>query len=73
MNEVQEQLDDIQDRLLCIADELADLGMSAIQSAIDEDGANAKRPEIEKRLTRARTAVDKAAAIVGHRPESTTL
>ena len=70
---MQEQLDDIQDRLLCIADELADLGMSAIQSAIDEDGANAKRPEIEKRLTRARRAVDKAAAIGVHRPESTTL
>lgn len=73
MNEVQEQLDDIRDRLLGIADELADLGMSAIQLAIDQEGTKAQRPEIEKRLTRARRSVDKAAAIVGYRPESTTL
>ena len=44
-----------------------------LQTAIDEDGVNAKRPEAEKRLSRARRAVDKAAAIIGQTPESTTL
>tara|TARA_Y100001936_G_C15926073_1_gene586751 strand:+ start:168 stop:389 length:222 start_codon:yes stop_codon:yes gene_type:complete len=73
MNEVEEQLEDLRDRLIVIADELADLGLAAIQSAINEDGARAQRPEIEKRVTRARRSVEKAAAIIDQRPESTTL
>ena len=47
--------------------------MSALQEAIDSDGAEAKRPELEKRLSRARRAVEKATAILGQGPESTVI
>ena len=73
MIDVHDDLEDIRTRLISISEELADLGIAALHAAIDEDGANAKRPEVEKRLSRARRAVDKAAAIVGQSPESTTL
>ena len=73
MVDVQDRLEDIRARLVSISEELADLGIAALQSAIDEDGVDAKRPEVEKRLSRARRAVDKAAAIIGQTPESTTL
>ncbi|MFL2986696.1 MAG: hypothetical protein ACJZ57_05565 [Candidatus Poriferisodalaceae bacterium] len=70
---MQERLEDIRTRLVSISEELGDLGIAALQTAIDEDGVNAKRPESEKRLSRARRAIDKAAAIIGQTPESTTL
>ena len=73
MVDVQDRLEDIRARLVSISEELADLGIAALQTAIDEDGVNAKRPETEKRLSRARRAVDKAAAISGQTPASTTL
>ncbi|PDH69092.1 MAG: hypothetical protein CNE88_03610 [Acidimicrobiales bacterium MED-G01] len=73
MVDVQERLEDIRTRLVSISEELGDLGIAALQTAIDEDGVNAKRPESEKRLSRARRAIDKAAAIIGQTPESTTL
>ena len=47
--------------------------MSVLQEAIDSDGAEAKRPELEKRLSRARRAVEKATAILGQGPESTVI
>ncbi|RZP35656.1 MAG: hypothetical protein EVA19_08695 [Acidimicrobiales bacterium] len=70
---MQDRLEDISARLVSISEELGDLGIAVLQTAIDEDGVNAKRPETEKRLSRARRAVDKAAAIIGQTPESTTL
>ena len=73
MVDVQDRLEDIRARLVSISEELAALGIAALQTAIDEDGVNAKRPEAAKRLSRARRAVDKAAAIIGQPPESTTL
>ncbi len=73
MVDVQDRLEDIRTRLVSISEELADLGIAALQTAIDEDGVNAKRPDSEKRLSRARRAVDKAAAIIGQTPESTVL
>ena len=73
MSDVEQQLEDLRERLIAIAEELADLGIAAIQSAIDEDGVQAQRPEIEKRVTRARRSGEKAAAIIGQQPESTTI
>ena len=73
MFDVEEELEDIRSRLSAISEELAGLGISTLQAAIDADGGDAKRPELEKRLSRARRAVDKAAAIVGQTPESTLI
>ena len=48
----------IQEKLRAISDEIADLAMSDIRSSIEE-GHN-KTSDIEKRLTRARRAIEKA-------------
>ena len=53
---------DIRARLLGIADELADLAMERLRESIDAGGD--ELPVDEKRLTRARRAVEKAAAIL---------
>ncbi len=52
------ELDDVRSRLEGIAEELADMALSVLRDAVDQ-GAD-KRPDLEKRLTRARTAVEKA-------------
>ncbi len=48
----------IQEKLRVISDEIADLAMSDIRTSIEE-GHN-KTSDIEKRLTRARRAIEKA-------------
>lgn len=70
---MDEDLEDIRLRLDAISDELASIGISVLQAALDADGGDAKRPELEKRLSRARRAVDKAVAIIGQGPESTLI
>jgi predicted PP-loop superfamily ATPase len=69
---VEEKLEDIKNRLEQISEELGDIGMEALREALQAE-VTATRPEIEKRLTRARRAVDKAAAIVSGGPQSTVL
>jgi len=48
----------IQEKLRAISDEIADLAISDIRNSIEE-GHN-KTSDIEKRLTRARRAIEKA-------------
>jgi hypothetical protein len=55
-------LDDIRHRLESIAEELSDMALDVLREAVDQ-GAE-KRPDLEKRLTRARTAVEKAANLL---------
>ncbi len=56
------ELDDIRARLEGIAEELADLAMDRLRESIDGGGS---RPAVdERRLTRARRAVEKAAAVL---------
>jgi hypothetical protein len=50
--------DDIRRRLEAIADELAELAMARLRDSIDAGGT--ELPVDEKRLTRARRAVEKA-------------
>ncbi len=58
----------IQARLEAISEELADLALETLRQAVEgDDGASAE----ERRLTRARRAVDKAAAILAG-PEATS-
>lgn len=56
-------VDDIRSRLQAIAEELADLAIDLLREAVEE-GAGA-RPELEKRVTRARGAVEKAVSLLG--------
>ncbi len=69
---MEEKLEEIKGRLENISEELADIGMEALREALDAQEAT-QRPEIEKRLTRARRAVDKATAIISGGPESTVI
>jgi len=56
------EFDDIRQRLEAISDELADLAMQRLRDSIDAGGT--ELPVDERRLTRARRAVEKAAAIL---------
>ena len=55
-------LEDIRNRLEAIAEELADLAIIRLRESIDAGGS--ELPVDEKRLTRARRAVEKAVAIL---------
>jgi hypothetical protein len=54
-------VDDIRNRLEAIAEELADLALDALRQAVE---SGATKSETERRLTRARTAVYKAARLL---------
>ena len=56
------EFDDIRQRLEAIYEELADLAIQRLRESIDAGGH--ELPVDEKRLTRARRAVDKAASIL---------
>ena len=56
------EFEDIRDRLQTISDELADLAIGRLRDSIDAGGT--ELPVDERRLTRARRAVEKARAIL---------
>lgn len=56
------EFQDIRERLQGIAEELADLALERLRESIDAGGT--ELPVDERRLTRARRAVEKAAAIL---------
>jgi hypothetical protein len=56
------EFQEIRARLRAIAEELADLGMQRLRESIDAGGT--ELPVDERRLARARRAVEKAAAIL---------
>ena len=56
------EFDEIRERLEVIAEELADLAITRLRDSIDAGGT--ELPVDERRLTRARRAVEKAAAIL---------
>lgn len=61
---MNEKLDAISDQLRVISEDLADIAIEALREAIDDKDFSGKRPEVEKRVSRARRAVDKAAGIL---------
>ena len=56
------EFQDIRDRLNAIAEELRDLAIERLRQSIDAGGS--ELPVDERRLSRARRAVEKAAAIL---------
>jgi hypothetical protein len=56
------EFDEIRQRLEAISDELADLAIQRLRESIDAGGT--ELPVDERRLTRARRAVDKAANLL---------
>ncbi len=60
-----EELEGIADRLDDIDEQLAELAMAALREAIE---AGEGKPELERRITRARRAVEKAATLLRAEP-----
>ena len=56
------EFDDVRRRLQAISEELADLAIERLRESIDEGGK--ELPVDERRLTRARRAVEKAIGIL---------
>jgi hypothetical protein len=56
-------LDDLADRLDAIAEELADLALDRLRTALEDEGAEAAAAE-ERRLTKARRRIAEAATIL---------
>lgn len=61
---MQDELDQLADCLDDLAEQLADLGMNALRAAIEDSEGDGSRPEIEKRISRARRGVAKAAVVL---------
>jgi len=59
------EFDDIRTRLEAISEELADLALARLRESIDNGGT--ELPVDERRLTRARRAVEKAIGILDER------
>ncbi|MDH3303264.1 MAG: hypothetical protein OES24_22395 [Acidimicrobiia bacterium] len=59
---MEQQLEDLHQRLAAISEELGDLSMTVLRDALD-DGAD-RRPPLDKVLSRVRRSVDKAAALI---------
>ena len=57
--------EELRERLEDIGEALADLAMDALRSALEDGDADAK--DRERRLTRARRSVEKAAALLSER------
>ncbi len=58
---------DIHLRLTSIAEELTDVSVDILREAVE--AGEGKRPEIDKRLSQARRAIEKAARALEPRPE----
>ncbi len=64
------EFQEIRERLAAIAEELSDLAIERLRESIDAGGT--ELPVDERRLTRARRAVEKAAAILAEPDDGAT-
>lgn len=62
------EIGDLRDRLEVIAEELADLALDRLREAVSAGAKTA--PAEERRLTRARRAVEKAVALLADDPSA---
>ncbi len=59
---------ELQARLVSISDELAEMALTVLRDAIEH--GETTRPAAERRLTRARAAIDKAVHLLDEQPAS---
>ena len=59
---MHQQIADIQSRLDGIVEELTDVSVQVLREAVE--AGETRRPEIDKRLTRARRAIERAARLL---------
>jgi hypothetical protein len=70
---IEDDLEAIASRLDDLAEQLSDLAISTLREALDDEDGDGKRPEVEKRITKARRSLDKAAALLRSDPTSTLI
>jgi hypothetical protein len=56
------ELEEIREQLAGLGERLASLGIEALREAID--AGETKRPDLERRITRARHAIERASSIL---------
>lgn len=61
-------VEELRERLSAIAEELADLALERLRAAVDDGAATPEAAAEERRLTRARRAVEKAVAVLSEAP-----
>lgn len=67
---MSDRVDDVRERLQAVADDLADLALDRLREAAAGDGDAGRLAAEERRLTRARRAVDKAIAVLSEGGEA---
>ena len=72
-DEIEDDLASIADRLDDVAEQLADVAMSALRAALEDEDHDGSRPEVEKRISKARRSVEKAAQLLRGGPSSTLI
>ena len=70
---LDDDLDEVADRLDDIAEQLSDLGISALRAALEDSAGDGRRPEVEKRIAKARRSVERAAQLLRGGPTSTLI
>ncbi len=70
---IDDDLASVADRLDDIAEQLSDLAMSALRAALEDADGDGQRPEVEKRIAKARRSVEKAAQLLRGGPTSTLI
>lgn len=70
---LDDDLGEVADRLDDIAEQLSDLGMSALRAALADAEGDGRRPEVEKRIAKARRSVERAAQLLRGGPTSTLI
>lgn len=63
---MENRIADIQSKLEAIAEELTDVSVDLLRSAVE--AGEGKRPAADKKLSQARRAVEKAARLLGPEP-----
>ncbi len=61
---MQDDLERIADKLDGLTEELVELGISALRAALEDSDGDGSRPEVEKRITRARRSLEKASVLL---------
>lgn len=70
---LEDDLSAVADRLDDVAEQLADLAIAALRAAIDDEASDGRRPDVEKRISKARRSVERAAQLLRGGPSSTLI
>ena len=61
---LEDDLERIADELDGLVEQMAELGIQALRDALEDPDGDGTRPEVEKRIARARRSAEKAAVLL---------